>query len=179
MPSSMMSAHAPGSARRIAREVSGSGSPAVMNVTRAARPCCFSSAKRRSIRVALMFAAGCSCSLVRCPCLSTTNSIPTDSSFSLFAAPAPAHRGEANIDRAQHQDDERTHQLYPFFVCHRGPRLKQPDTQEIRDIGGRDDDQKPSHEFLEADHSELPRCRSSRSAAPPLQILRNAGQVLV
>ncbi len=50
MPSSITSAPAPGSSSRIAREVSRSGSPAVMKGTKAARPCAFSSAKRWAMR---------------------------------------------------------------------------------------------------------------------------------
>src|SRR5690349_21362068 len=51
MPSSMMSAPAPGRPLSTAREVSWSGSPAVMNATRPARPSRFSSANFLSIRV--------------------------------------------------------------------------------------------------------------------------------
>src|SRR6516164_7716803 len=53
MPSSTTSAPAAGMARSSASEVSGSGSPAVRNVTSAARPCDLSSSKRRSIRVVM------------------------------------------------------------------------------------------------------------------------------
>ena len=53
MPSSITSAPAAGSALTIASEVSASGSPAVTNVTSAARPSAFSAAKRLSIRVVM------------------------------------------------------------------------------------------------------------------------------
>src|SRR6185312_14321869 len=54
MPSSMMSAPALGRPRSSASEVSGSGSPDVMKVTRPARPADLSSAKRRPMRVVRM-----------------------------------------------------------------------------------------------------------------------------
>ena len=47
-------APASGSPARMSAEVSGSGSPAVMKVTRAARPSFFRAEKRRSIRVSVM-----------------------------------------------------------------------------------------------------------------------------
>ena len=58
MPSSITSAPAGGSALRIASEVSLSGSPAVRNVTSAARPCPFNVAKRVSMRVVMNGRAG-------------------------------------------------------------------------------------------------------------------------
>src|SRR5260370_875008 len=128
MPSSITSAPAAGRARKMASEVSRSGSPAVRNVTSAARPCALSSAKRRSMRV-LMSAR---------------------SSLGRAFAPALAHRGHAHVDGAQHQDHERADELHPFLPVQDGTGGEQPDPQEIRDIGDRDDDQNPADELLPA-----------------------------
>src|SRR5438067_10228307 len=114
MPSSITSAPAAGSAVRIASEVSGSGSPAVRKVTNAARPCVRSSAKRWSMRVVMSDAAG----LVR-------------SSMRRSRAPALAHGGEADIDRADHQHHNRAHDSRPFVVAENRPWLKQPPAPEI------------------------------------------------
>src|SRR5262245_21003713 len=99
MPSSTTSAPAAGRARRMASEVSRSGSPAVRNVTSAARPCVLRSAKRRSMRVLMGYAR---CSLGRA------------------FAPALAYRGHADIDGTQHQDHERADELYPFLALQDG-----------------------------------------------------------
>src|SRR5436190_1810412 len=128
MPSSTTSAPAGGRARRMASEVSRSGSPAVKNVTSAARPCTLRSAKRRSMRVLM----GARSSLGRA-----------------FARPL-AHRGHADIDGAQHQDHERADELHPFLALQDGTGGEQPDPQEVRDIGDGDDDQNPANELLPA-----------------------------
>ena len=57
MPSSMMSAPAPGNALSSLSELASSGSPAVMKVTRPARPSRFSAAKRGSMRLMLAILA--------------------------------------------------------------------------------------------------------------------------
>src|SRR6266550_6328345 len=106
MPSSTTSAPAAGIARRIASEVSGSGSPAVRNVTSAARPCALSSAKRRSIRVVMDPTPP---RLIRRP-----------------FAPALAHRGHAHVNGAQHEYHDRADELHPFLVLQDGAGREQP-----------------------------------------------------
>src|SRR5262245_5553496 len=101
IPSSTTSAPAAGIARRIASEVSGSGSPAVRNVTSAARPCALSSAKRRSMRVVMLRLRRSS---IRRP-----------------FAPALAHRGHANVNGAQHEYHNRADELHPFLLLQDGP----------------------------------------------------------
>src|SRR6201997_4502576 len=135
MPSSTTSAPAAGTARSSASEVSGSGSPAVRNVTSAARPCDLSSAKRRSMRGLMRRAA-----------------------FSIgqaFAFALP-HRRHAYIDGAQHQRHDRADELHPFLVLQNGAGSEQPDPQEIRDVGGGHGDQNPTDDLLPADHRPLP-----------------------
>src|SRR6202040_1343234 len=105
MPSSITSAPAAGSAHRIASEVSGSGSPAVRNVTSAARPARARSAKRASIRVALM------------------------SIRQAFAA-ALAQRGHADIDGAEHQDQDRADEMRPFPLADGGADVEKPHPPE-------------------------------------------------
>src|SRR5262245_61334256 len=169
MPSSTTSAPAAGSALRMASEVSGSGSPAVTNVTSAARPSVLSSAKRRSMRVAIGY-----------------ESRPSRSIGQPFA-PALAHRGETDIDGSQHQYHDRADELHPFLLLQDRPGREQPDRQEIRDVGRRYDDQNPADELLPADHRLPPRpmrllicraapgnpprspspCRLARTGSPP------------
>src|SRR5262249_15636357 len=139
MPSSITSAPAAGSARRIASEVSRSGSPAVRNVTSAARPSLPSSAKRRSMRVVLI-------------------------SVGQALAAALAHRGHADIDGAEHQDQDRADELHPFLLADGGTDVEQTHPQEIEDEGRRDDDQDPADDFLPADHRPFPPRRARYSA---------------
>src|SRR5882757_5495137 len=129
MPSSITSAPACGSALRIASEVSPSGSPAVTNVTSAARPSCLRSAKRRSMRVVMGCAAG-------------WTSIRQPFAFAL------AYRGEPDIRRAEHQDHDRADELNPFLLLQHRTRRKQPGPQEICDEGRRHDHQDPADELL-------------------------------
>src|SRR5258705_4569070 len=126
MPSSITSAPAAGSARTSASDVSGSGSPAVRNVTSAARPAVFSSAKRRSIRVAM------GDDLPR-----SMRSVWRPFSSSL------AHRRKADIDGAQHQYHDRSDELHPFLLLNDRAGREKPDSQEIRDVGDGHDDQDP------------------------------------
>src|SRR5262245_55161430 len=127
MPSSITSAPAFGSALMSASEVSPSGSPAVRNVTSAARPCAFSSAKRVSIRV--------------------VTDVPQTSLGSSLATRCP-QGGEAHIHGANYQDDNRDDELHPFLLFERGPRPEQTDFEEIQDEGGRDDHQNPARDLL-------------------------------
>src|SRR2546430_4846482 len=138
MPSSTTSAPAAGTARRSASEVSGSGSPAVRNVTSAARPCDLSSSKRRSMRVLMGRDDYAACSIGQA-----------------FAF-ALAHRRHADIDGAQHQRHDRADELHPFLVLQNGAGGEQPDPQEIRDVGGGHGDQNPTDDLLPADHRPLP-----------------------
>src|SRR6516225_1828319 len=138
MPSSTTSAPAAGMARRSASEVSGSGSPAVRNVTSAARPCDLSSSKRRSMRVVMGRNDFAPCSIGQA------------------FAPALPHRGHADIDGAQHQYHDRPDELRPFLLLQNGTGREQPDPQEIRDVGGGDGDQNPTDDLLPADHRPLP-----------------------
>src|SRR5262245_37746347 len=138
MPSSMTSAPACGSALRIASEVSASGSPAVRNVTSAARPCCFNSAKRASMRVVMTG---------RTPLLS----------LRLSPAPPLAHGGEAHIGGADHQHDDRADELHPLLLLDQRTGAQEPGPQEIRDEGRRYDDQNPADDLLPVDHAPLPR----------------------
>src|ERR1700730_7563691 len=137
MPSSITSAPAAGSARRIASEVSGSGSPAVRNATSAARPSFFNSAKQRSIRVVIV-----------APALGR-------SVGQAFAA-ALARRGHADIDGAKHQDQDRADEFHPFLPADGGADVEEPHPQEIEDEGRRDDDQNPADELLAVDHRRSP-----------------------
>src|SRR5712691_3234591 len=129
IPSSTTSAPAAGSARRIASEVSGSGSPAVRNVTSAARPSVLNAAKRWSIRVVMVVARS------------------MGQSLALALAPG----GEADIDRAQHQGHERADELHPFLLLQDGARGEQPHLQKVDDIRRGHDDQDPADELLPAD----------------------------
>src|SRR5258707_2841409 len=161
IPSSMTSAPAAGSARTRARDVSGSGSPAVRNVTSAARPAVFSSAKRRSIRVAMGDDLSRSMRLIGRPF-----------SFSF------THRRKADIDGAEHQYHDRSDELHPFLLLYDRSRCEKPDPQKIRDVGNGYDDQDPTNNLLPADHRLLP-CTPRRSSAAPFEIIRHARQVLV
>src|SRR5262245_56514415 len=133
MPSSITSAPAFGSALMSASEVSPSGSPAVRNVTSAARPCAFSSAKRVSIRVVMD---------------------GRRSSLGSSLAPLCTHGGEADIHSADHQNDDRDDELHPFFSFQCRSRSEEPHFEEIQDEGGREDHQDPAHDLLpvEIDH---------------------------
>src|SRR6478735_4016293 len=161
MPSSMTSAPAAGRARTRARDVAGSGSPAVRNVTSAARPAVFSSAKRRSIRVAM------GDNLSR-----SKRSVGRPFSSSL------THRRKADIDGAEHQYHERSDELHPFLLLYDRSRCEQPDPQKIRDVGDGHDDQDPTDDLLPADHRLLPRA-PSRSSPAPIEILGDTRQILV
>src|SRR5262245_32908059 len=112
MPSSITSAPAFGSALMSASDVSTSGSPAVMNVTNAARPCAFSSAKRVSIRVVMD---------------------GRRRSLGLSLAPLRPHGSEAHIHGADHQDDDRDDELHPFLLFQSRPRSEQPHLEKIQD----------------------------------------------
>src|SRR3984893_3733664 len=138
MPSSTPSAPAAGTARSSASDASRSGSPAVRNVTSAARPCDLSSSKRRSMRVVMTRDDFSACSIGQ--------------AFAL----ALAHRGHAHIDGAQHQRHDRADELHPFLVLQNGAGGEQPDPQEIRDVGGGHGDQNPTDDLLPADHRPLP-----------------------
>src|SRR5215472_13136835 len=138
MPSSITSAPAAGSAHRIASEVAGSGSPAVRNVTSAARPAVFSSAKRWSMRVAMAGAVCSARSLIRQP-----------------LAAALAHRGHAHVDRAQHQAQDRADELHPFLLLDDGTDIEQPHLEEPGDVGGRHDHDNPADDLLATDHGRL------------------------
>src|SRR3954453_16204455 len=160
IPSSLTSAPAAGTARTRASDVSGSGSPAVRNVTSAARPSVFNSAKRRSIRVVM------------------GDDLPRSMrSVGQAFSSALTHRRKADIDGAQHQYYERPDELHPFLLLYHRPRREQPDPQKIRDVGDGHDDQNPTDDLLPADHRLLP-CAPSRSSAP-IEILGDARQVLV
>src|SRR3954454_3365185 len=139
MPNSMTSAPAAGSACTRASDVSGSGSPAVRNVTSAARPSVFSSAKRRSIRVAMGYDL---------PRSMRSVGRAFSSSFT--------HRRKADIDGAQHQYYERSDELHPFLLLYHRPGCEKPDPQKIRDVGDGHDDQNPTDDLLPADHRLLP-----------------------
>src|SRR5215471_16620528 len=102
MPSSITSAPAFGSALIRASEVSPSGSPAVRKVTRAARPCAFSSAKRVSIRVVMI-------GFLLRPSL----------------APLRTPRSEQDIHSADHQHDDRNDELKPFLPFEHRPSAEQ------------------------------------------------------
>src|SRR5882757_4740412 len=128
MPSSTTSAPALGNAVRIASEVAGSGSPAVRNVTSAARPSTFSAAKRRSMRVLMS----------RETCVETCLD---RGSIGQSAAPALACRREAHVDRAQHQRDDRTDELHPFLLLQGRAGLENALPQEVGDVAGRHDHQ--------------------------------------
>src|SRR5262245_13621036 len=140
MPSSITSAPAPGSARRMASEVSESGSPAVRNVTSAARPSFFNAAKRRSIRV-VIGAAACSCR----------------SSIGQSLASSLPHRGHADADGAEHEYHVRADELHPLLLLQSRTRTEQSLPQEIEDEGRGYDDQDPADDLLPADHRRAPR----------------------
>src|SRR5215831_3053049 len=136
MPSSITSAPAFGSALMSASEVSPSGSPAVTNVTSAARPCAFRSAKRVSIRVV------------------------TDASQTSFGSSLTTlcpHGGEAYVHGADHQNHDRDDELHPFLLFQSRPRSEQPHFQEIQDKRGRDHHEDPARDFLpvKIDHERL------------------------
>src|SRR3982751_1178676 len=111
MPSSMTSAPASGNAFRIASEVSASGSPAVRNVTSAARPCAFKVAKRRSIRVSVMW---------RGP----------STRLSQFAF-AFAHCRHADVDGSKEHTDKCPNEIDPLFLLQDRTRHQKPHFQEI------------------------------------------------
>src|SRR5438876_6660063 len=138
MPSSITSAPAAGSALRIASEVSGSGSPAVRKVTSAARPCAWSDAKRRSMRVVML-----------CDRLARLSRPGI--------APLPP-RGEADIDGADHHERNAGDQIEPFLAGDGRARRHQPHPPEIDKIGGRYHDQHPTDDFLAVDQRRLGRC---------------------
>src|SRR6476661_8986329 len=138
MPSSITSAPAAGSARTRAREVSGSGSPAVRNVTSAARPAAFRSAKRRSMRVAM----------------GDDLSRSMRSFVRPFASSLP-HRRKTNIDGAEHQNHDGSDELHPFLFLDDRSRCEQANPKKIRDIGDGHDDQDPTDDLLPADHHSL------------------------
>src|SRR6478609_1853178 len=127
MPNSMTSAPAAGNACTRASDVSGSGSPAVRNVTSAARPAVFNSAKRRSIRVAM------GDDLPR-----SMRSVGQAFSSSL------THRREADIDGAQQQYHEHSDELHPFLLLDHRAACKQPDAQKICAVGDGHDGQNPT-----------------------------------
>src|SRR5262249_40538414 len=147
MPSSTMSAPAAGIARRMASEVCASGSPAVRNVTSAARPCAFSSAKRRSMRVLMAI------------------SLENQSAEPL--RPRPHTAGNRTLEGPQHNSHERADELDPSLLLHYRTGREQPHAQEIGDIGGRYDNQNPADELLPADHrSSPPSARLMCAVAP-------------
>src|SRR5712691_6832932 len=145
MPISITSAPAPGSAPMMSSEVFSSGSPAMRKVTSAARPSSFKEAKRRSIRVVIGVAtSSCRSSIGRtCP------------------ASLLPHRGEADVDGADHHASERSEQLEPFLLLDNGSRHEQPRAQEIHDVRRGDDDQHPADDLLPADQSLFPRCSAT------------------
>src|SRR5262245_10742424 len=125
MPSSITSAPACGRALRIASEVSLSGSPAVRNVTSAARPWSFKVAKRVSMRVVMTGRAGLAKSLGR----------------SLAALLAPG--GEPDVHGAEHQDHDRADELHPILLVDHGPGAQNSYLGEPEDVSARRDDQDP------------------------------------
>src|SRR5262245_40813225 len=118
MPSSITSAPAAGSALRIASDVSASGSPAVRNVTNAARPSRFKSPNRLSIRV-------------------------EDISWTLLPV-LLASGGKPHIGDPDDQHRDRGDQIEPVLPCQERPRSHHLDTEEIGDIGGRDGHHDPA-----------------------------------
>src|SRR5262245_22601873 len=142
MPSSITSAPACGSALRIASEVSLSGSPAVRNVTRAARPWPFKLAKRVSMRVVMNGQAGWALSL--------------ECSLRRSLAALLASGGEPDVHGAEHQDHDRADELHPFLLFQRGPGPEQPHLDEPENERPRYDDQDPADELLPVDHAPLP-----------------------
>src|SRR5262249_37523071 len=143
MPSSITSAPAARSAERIASEVAGSGSPAVRNVTSAARPARASSAKRWSMRVLMRSAACCA-----------RHSLWQVSLWQILALARP-HRGHADVDGAEHEDAEREDELHPLLLFDERSRSEQARAQDIENVGGGDEDQEPAHELLTADHCRV------------------------
>src|SRR5262245_55513991 len=152
MPSSITSAPACGSALRIASEVSPSGSPAVTNVTSAARPSCLSAAKRWSMRVVMRGGAEWG---------------RWSAGGGVVATTRP-HRSHADVGGADHEDHDQGDELNPFLLLQDGTGREQPGLQEVRDIGQRHDHEDPTDEPLPVDHSLLPRCSATdaRSLSP-------------
>src|SRR5262245_42160888 len=141
MPSSITSAPAAGRAFRIASEVSPSGSPAVTNVTSAARPCAPNSAKRWLMRVVMR------------------DWLPFPRPG--IKPPLPAG-GETDVDSANHEEYDAGDDVEPFFRGNGRARGHQPHPPEIDEVGGGHRDQEPAHDFLAVeDHNVLPRCSAT------------------
>src|SRR5712691_4596747 len=87
--------------------------------------------------------------------MSLATDLATDS-IRQFPALARAHRGETDIDGAEHQRHDRADELHPFLLLQSGTGLEQPHLQKIRDEGRGHDDQNPADEFLAVDHRRLP-----------------------
>src|SRR4029077_1150653 len=121
-------APAAGNALTIASEACASGSPAVRNVTSAARPSALSAAKRLSIRVVIGFEMNSRCILVRLRRL----------------LPLLAHRCEAHVCGTEHQANAHADEIKPFLALDRQPVGEQPDLEEPDQIHRRDDDQQPA-----------------------------------
>src|SRR5688572_17193361 len=152
MPSSITSAPDAGRPFRMASEVAASGSPAVTNVTSAARSSRLNAAKSVSIRVVIVLVID----------RSRRSFEPR-----IFFAPG-AHRSHPDVDGSEHEADQRCAQLNPILPFQERTGLQHAHLQEIGEIGGRDDDQHPADELLAVDHIRPPRCSATeaRSLSP-------------
>src|SRR5262249_997218 len=143
IPSSITSAPALGSTLVSATDVSKSGSPAMVNVTSAARPSCLSAAKRVSMRVMRLL---------------------DRSRFAFLVAQRP----EADMHRADHRQHDHAGELHPLLLFDHWAGRQQPHFQKIHRVEPAEDNQSPPDQLLPADHSLLPRCSATvaRSLSP-------------